>query len=51
MMIEKGAAIIAMASCIKNGNLIGYACPHFETMRGTLKKLIIDKVQLLDWIY
>ena len=43
MMIERGADIIAMASCIPKGNPIGYACSHFETMRNALKKLIKDK--------
>ena len=43
MMIERGADIIAMPSCIPKGNPIGYACSHFETMRNALKKLIKDK--------
>jgi predicted metal-binding protein len=51
MMIDRGADIIAMASCIKKGNPIGYACPHFETMRDALKKVTKDKVVLLDWTH
>ena len=42
-MIERGADIIAMPSCIQKGNPIGYVCSHFETMRNALKKLIKDK--------
>lgn len=51
MMIDRGADIIAMASCIQKGNPIGYACPHFEIMRDALKKVTEGKVDLLEWTH
>lgn len=51
MMIERGAEVIAMASCIKNGNPIGYACPHFETMRDAIKRVTKDEIELLEWTH
>ncbi len=51
MMIERGAEIIAMASCIKRGNPIGYPCPHFETMKKAIEKQVGAKAILLDWTH
>ncbi|MCL3778778.1 CGGC domain-containing protein [Prolixibacteraceae bacterium JC049] len=50
MMIDRGAEVIAMASCIAKGNPIGYACPHFENMRNAIKKVTKD-IELLEWTH
>jgi len=51
MMIDKGADVIAMASCIQKGNPIGFACPHFDTMRNAIKKSLPPEIQFLDWTH
>lgn len=51
MMIDRGAEVIAVASCIGRGNPIGYACPHFEIMRDALKKVTKENVEFLEWTH
>lgn len=49
MLVERGAEILVMASCIKKGNPIGFPCPHFETMKKALENKLDSDVQLFDW--
>ena len=38
LMINKGANVIVLASCISKGNPIGYPCPFFEKIKEEIKK-------------
>lgn len=51
MMVERGAEVIAFASCIKNGNPIGFSCPHYESMKAAVIKKIGDSVKLLEYTH
>ena len=51
MMIDRGAEVIAMASCIKRGNPIGYPYPHFVNMKNAIEKQLDSKTILLDWTH
>lgn len=50
-MVDRGAEVIALASCIKNGNLICFPCPHYEQMKDTIAKKIGENVLLADWTH
>ena len=51
MMIERGAEAIVFASCMKKGNPIGFACPHFEDIKRATEKAVGDKAKLIDWTH
>jgi predicted metal-binding protein len=51
MMVDRGAQIIAFASCIKNGNPIGFPCPHTDKMIEAVKKKLGAEVIVLDWTH
>jgi len=51
LMVERGAEIIAFASCISRGNPIGFPCPHFDTMRDAIIKKIGSEIKIIDWTH
>jgi predicted metal-binding protein len=51
MMVDRGANIIALASCIGKGNPIGFPCPHFDKIRDAILKTIGSDVKVLDWTH
>lgn len=51
MMVERGAQVIAFASCIKNGNPIGFPCPHSAAMITTVRKKLGPEITILDWTH
>lgn len=50
-MVERGAEVIAFASCIKNGNPIGMACPHAEKMIEAVTRKLGPEIKILDWTH
>lgn len=40
MMVEKGAQVIALASCLKWGTPMDYQCPPFEQMRQAIEEAV-----------
>lgn len=50
-LLARGAEVIALASCIKNGNPLCFPCPHAEVMKAAIIKKVGDKVQLLDYTH
>ncbi|MBC35832.1 MAG: CGGC domain-containing protein [Bacteroidetes bacterium] len=48
MMMDRGAEVIAFASCIKNGNPIGFPCPHADTMIDVVKIRFGKDIQVLN---
>ncbi len=48
MMINKGAEIIVLASCMLKGNPIGYPCPFYNEIKRVLQKALGDKVIILE---
>jgi predicted metal-binding protein len=49
--VARGVEVIALASCIKNGNPICFPCPHAEAMKTAIIKKIGDKVKILDYTH
>ncbi|WP_243345407.1 CGGC domain-containing protein [Parabacteroides sp. FAFU027] len=51
MMVERGAEVIAFASCIFKGTPIGFACPHAEQIRSAVSKKVGEEIQILDYTH
>lgn len=43
--------VIALASCIKNGNPLCFPCPHADVMKEAIVKKLGDKVKILDYTH
>jgi predicted metal-binding protein len=50
-MVERGADVIALASCITKGNPIGFACPHAVMMKEAIAKKVGEKVRIIDYTH
>jgi predicted metal-binding protein len=50
-LVARGAEVLALASCIKNGNPLGFPCPHAEIMKEAILKKVGDKVKFLDYTH
>ncbi len=50
-MVEGGAKIIAIASCISKGNPIGFPCPHFGKIKETIVKICGRDAEIFDWTH
>lgn len=51
MMVERGAELIAFASCISLGIPIGFPCPHFEQMKASIVKAVGPEIELIDYTH
>lgn len=51
LMVSRGAEAIVFASCISKGNPIGFACPHFETMRDAVAHAVGPRIKILEWTH
>lgn len=51
MLVDRGAEIIAFASCIFKGTPIGFSCPNAETMKAAITKKIGDEIILLEYTH
>jgi predicted metal-binding protein len=51
MLVDRGAEIIALASCMKKGNPIGFPCPHFQTIKEAVEKKVGPSVKVIDWTH
>lgn len=51
MMVDRGAEAIVFASCMKNGNPIGYPCPHFAAIKGAVEKRLGADTKIIDWTH
>jgi len=51
LMVDRGAEIIVIASCISKGNPIGYPCPHFSNMRDAIKKKIGSDIEMIEYTH
>lgn len=51
LLVERGAEIIVIASCISRGNPIGVPCPHFEKMKESIAKKIGPDIKIIDWTH
>jgi predicted metal-binding protein len=51
MMVDRGAEIIAFASCISKGNPIGFPCPHYTIMKAAIVKMIGTDIEIIDYTH
>lgn len=50
MLVDRGAEVVFLASCISKGNPIGMPCPHYEAMAAAIRNKI-GEVPLVDWTH
>ncbi len=50
-MVARGASLIALASCIKEGSPIGFPCPHFKIMKETIESNLDESIKVLEWTH
>jgi predicted metal-binding protein len=51
-LVEKGAEVIALASCMKIGNPIDFPCPHYDQIKLAVEKALRDKqVIILEYTH
>lgn len=51
LLVDRGAEVIAFASCIKKGTPMGYSCPYHEKMISMVKEKFGDKVKILEYTH
>ena len=51
MLIERGAEVIALASCITKGTPFGFPCPNREMMLEAIKRAVGDKAIVVDYTH
>lgn len=51
MLVDRGAKVIAFASCISKGTPIGFVCPHVAQMSGAIRKAVGDDIVVLDYTH
>lgn len=47
-LVKRGADTIAFASCIQNGNPIGFPCPFAKKMKELVIKEVGENIKILD---
>lgn len=48
LLIDRGAEVIAFASCIKKGTPMGYPCPHHQKMIELVRERFGQSVTILE---
>lgn len=51
MLVERGAEVVAFASCISKGNPIGIPCPHFRSMKEAIANRLGEDIKILDYTH
>lgn len=51
MMVDRGAEAIVFASCMKNGNPIGFPCPNFESIKQSVVQKLGTDIKIIDWTH
>lgn len=51
LLVERGADVIVLASCISKGNPIGYPCPHYEKMKQAIRERIGSEIPIIEWTH
>lgn len=50
-MVKRGAEAIVFTSCMRKGNPIGYACPHFEAIKEAVIRGIGSEIKIIDYTH
>jgi predicted metal-binding protein len=51
LMVERGAEVIAFASCISKGNPIEFPCPFFTKLRDAVTKTVGTAIRIIEWTH
>lgn len=51
MLQERGAEVIALASCITLGTPIGFPCPNKDVMLAAIRRKLGDSVPVLEYTH
>ena len=51
ILVDKGAEVIALASCIFKGTPIGFPCPHATQMKEAILKKVGKDIPVLDYTH
>ncbi|MDL2319701.1 CGGC domain-containing protein [Alistipes sp. OttesenSCG-928-B03] len=51
MLVDRGAEVIALASCISKGTPIGFPCPNAEQMETAIRKKIGEDIKLINFTH
>ncbi|MDL2223185.1 CGGC domain-containing protein [Bacteroidales bacterium OttesenSCG-928-M11] len=51
MLVERGAKVIAFASCIFKGTPIGFVCPSAVQMRDAVQRAVGPDIEVLDYTH
>ena len=50
-MVKRGAEAIVFTSCMSRGNPIGFACPHFETIKDAVTRAVGPEIKIIDYTH
>ncbi|HEY9071348.1 MAG TPA: CGGC domain-containing protein [Candidatus Ozemobacteraceae bacterium] len=48
LLIERGAEVVAFASCMRKGTPLGFPCPHFDAIKRSVEQGLEKPAKLLD---
>lgn len=51
MLVERGAEVIAFASCIFKGTPIGFPCPNAQQMKESIIRKVGKEIIILDYTH
>lgn len=51
MLVERGAEMIALATCISKGTPIGFPCPNAQQMESAIRKKIGEEIKLSNFTH
>lgn len=51
MLVDRGASVIAFASCMKKGHPIGFPCPFFSQIKMAIEKKLGNTISIIDWTH
>lgn len=51
LLIDRGAEIVAFASCINKGTPIGFPCPHAAAIMDAVRRGIGDRAIILEYTH
>lgn len=51
MLVDRGAEVVFLASCIRKGSPIGMPCPNHEAIKASIEKKLGESVPVIDWTH
>ena len=51
MLVDRGAEVIALASCIFKGTPIGFPCPQAAQVKAAIVRKVGENIQVLDYTH